>query len=183
MKPPAISAPSSTFDGVVQTLTGTATKTWDAYSLVLTVSNAQYNLINSQYYLDGQEGQNLTGSVSLTKTLDIGGNITLTGSGAELGSFTQGVDDPNAPPAPTPAPGAAPATPTPQVVAKGNGTQYGVLASIKLAPVDWLFGLISIKYAHQDFSGIDPALLTEFQQATPENITTFKLQLGLTKTF
>ena len=168
------------WDGTTQIGTATLTRNWDSFSMTLDAIDTIYTPSSSIYYMQGPASF-LKFDLIASKTLDFGGSITATVSDIQMSGFSQAVNDPNAP---APAAGAPPsAAPPPQVQVSTSGTAYSGLLSFKLAPVDWVYGLVSYKYQDEEFSNVDPRVEAAFQAETPETTTTFTIQVGLTKTF
>ena len=162
-------ASGNTFSGQLNSADIGMTHHWETLSLggSLGYSSAQPT---EGYFMYG-EASNMSLGLNASKKLPFGTTTTVSAGRSILSNYKQAVTDPD---------GAADA---PKIEAVGQGTNDRFRAEVTIAPIEWFYVSARFDYAMLEFSAVDPALLTGFNEVSPKNKTAYGLQIGVKKKF
>jgi hypothetical protein len=173
--PTALSVGGGTYAGTILAIAADASKTWTSFTLAAVVTNTTYSIVQPEVYFKSGEQSSLKVEVTGTKTFEFGGSFLVTAAMTQLNEFKKMVDDRSQP--------KDEAGAYPKLLVKPNGTSQSVLATFKLAPVDWVFGSASYKYTQTAYEISDAKTQLSFESTTPETTQEYTLIVGLQKTF
>ena len=162
------------------TVKGDAAKTWETFSLKFSAALAMFEETRPDRGVMSGERQSMTIALSGTRTFDFGGSLDFGVTTVQLTDYTAVVDnlvDPkiNVEGSEDPV--------TPKILAKGNGSRTSASLTLKLTPVDWLFGSATYEQSTLAVAVGDPKAELGFQKSTAEVSQSMTLQAGLSKSF
>lgn len=162
-------------DATILVITADATKTWESFSMTFAATQKTVELAFPEVYVLIGESQSMKLELSALKTFDFGGSLSVVAASEQLSDYQNMVDDP--------AGTTGEDGKLIQVPVKGNGSRTTITGTLKLTPIDWLFGSISLKQTTLAISVADPKTEPAFQKKTPEAVLEQTIQAGVSKSF
>lgn len=178
--PPALQTVTlANFEGQTQVIAAQVKKNWALFTLSAGAKETLYALADPATYVKLGEDSSLRLEVSGVRTLEFGGNITVTLATTQFDAYKASVDSVASQTGDT---GGTSAAGGGKTLVKAAGTRQEGLISFKVAPVEWIYGVVSYKATQQSFSGIDGKLEQNFEKTTAESTSEFKFEVGISKT-
>lgn len=164
---------------------GTLTRSWDGFSANLNGSYWTQTLAPGlKENPERPEMESLTIGIGASKTFEFGGSLNVNLAQTTMSQMRMSFDQ-----LPGDTTGAAtlqdpaPPAPPPKRLIEATNTQQSALGSFKLAPIDWAYAQVSLKYMFNTYQANDARYLPEVQKVRPETVTEFTFVIGLSKTF
>lgn len=159
--------------GTNTVITASGTRKWEGFSLTATVTDSSFAPA-SPLLVRLYENARMTMELSANKSFDFGGSFTLTMQQNTIGSYKLMFADKAAP---------ADADPKPQVVINASGTEQVFLGVLKLTPLSWLSGSLTVRQAQTTYTQSNADYQKEFMEAVPDIVTEYIFGFTVTKTF
>lgn len=160
-----------------QSYTGGLTKSWETFSIGLTVTQT-INTPPTDTVVSGTADE-LKAVAEVSKTLKIGATIKLSGEFAQINQYNKA--------------GLCPADKDgffnpdceedEQKTASAIGERTGFGVSLKFAPVDWAYASAAYEYDATTFNVQQKEVISAFQAAVADQVETITLLIGLSHTF